>query len=371
MTLRRNLSVLAAAGAVMASVVVGGHVAGADGPFTLTTPYPTIETQPGSTVKLDVDVASADDRRRRPDDRRPPGRVDGDDARRRVRHPLRDGDAGHPGQGDAGDRRAADGDRRCRTRSRSPAATAPPARRPCTVTLDVAEQVDSGIELTADFPSLKGDPATDFSYNLTVTNNTPEEQTFTFDPTAPQGWTVTASPTAEARAETVTIDAGANATVKVTATPPATAAQGSYPIDVAVSAANGAQGQIELTAEVTGTPKLALATADQRLDVSGPLEQRGAHPAGRRPTPGRRRSRTSSWPGRRRPGGTSRSTRSSSPRSSPTRRPRSPPSSSPPPTPSPATTPSRCARAPAASRPTSTCASPSRAPGRSGSSPSA
>ena len=55
------------------------------------------------------------------------------------------------------------------------------------VTLDVAEQVDSGIQVTADFPSLKGDPATRFTYNLTITNNTPEEQTFTFDPTGPAG----------------------------------------------------------------------------------------------------------------------------------------------------------------------------------------
>ena len=66
-------------------------------------------------------------------------------------------------------------------------ATAPAARVGCSVTLDVAEQVDSGIEVTADFPSLQGDPATAFTYNLTITNNTPEPQTFTFDPTAPAG----------------------------------------------------------------------------------------------------------------------------------------------------------------------------------------
>ena len=95
------------------------------------------------------------------------------------------------------------------------------------MTLDVAEVVNSGIQLVADFPSLKGDPATDFTYNLTITNNTPEQQTFTFAPTAPEGWTATASPAAQERAETVTIDAGANSTVKVTATPPATAEQGS------------------------------------------------------------------------------------------------------------------------------------------------
>jgi uncharacterized membrane protein len=268
MTIRRNLSVLAAAGAVMASVMVGGHVAGADGPFTLTTPYPTIETQPGSTVKLDVDVASASTDAV---DLTIAGLPDGWTATMRgggfVIHSVTatpDAPAKASLEIDVPPTATAGSYPITITGSDGAAGSAA-----MQVTLDVAEQVDSGIELTADFPSLKGDPATDFSYNLTVTNNTPEEQTFTFDPTAPQGWTVTASPSAEARAETVTIDAGANATVKVTATPPATAAQASYPIDVAVSAANGSKGQIELTAEVTGTPTLALATADQRLDVSG------------------------------------------------------------------------------------------------------
>ena len=134
-----------------------------------------------------------------------------------------------PAQGDAGDRRARrrrrrvvpDHDHRHRRRRQAPSCLP--------VTLDVPSEVDNGIQLTADFPSLKGDPASDFTYNLTITNNTPEEQTFTFDPTAPQGWTVTASPTAEARAQTVTIDAGATGTVKVTATPPDDRAGGLVP----------------------------------------------------------------------------------------------------------------------------------------------
>ena len=82
------------------------------------------------------------------------------------------------------------------------------------MTVTVAEQVDNGIQVTADFPTLKGDASSDFTYNLTITNNTPEEQTFTFDPSGPEGWTVTASPTAEARAETVNIEAGATGQVQ-------------------------------------------------------------------------------------------------------------------------------------------------------------
>jgi uncharacterized membrane protein len=134
---------------------------------------------------------------------------------------------------------------------------------------NVQRVVDAGIGITADFPSLKGEPSSSFNYTLTITNNTPAQQVFTFSPSGPQGWTVTASPSAESRANTVTIEAGANSQVKVTATPPATAEQGQYPIRVQVTAASGATGEIELTAEVAGTPKLQISTADERLNVEG------------------------------------------------------------------------------------------------------
>jgi uncharacterized membrane protein len=133
----------------------------------------------------------------------------------------------------------------------------------------VAETVDNGINLTADFPALSGDPGGTFSYTLSIDNQTPIEQTFTFDPSVPQGWSVTASPTAEAKAQTLTIDAGGSSDLKVVATAPATADEGSYPIDVAVTGANGARGTVTLEADVVGTPDLVLTTADQRLDTKG------------------------------------------------------------------------------------------------------
>ena len=143
------------------------------------------------------------------------------------------------------------------------------------VDLTVANQVDAGIGVTADFPSLRGDPTSTFTYNLTIANNTPASQTFTFDPSGPQGWEVTASPSAQAQANTVTVDAGDSAQVKVEAKPPASVAQGSYPIEVGVTSAAGAKGSIELTAEVTGAPKMEVTTADQRLNVSGQADEVG------------------------------------------------------------------------------------------------
>lgn len=263
----RRLVTTSAALLVLSAGTAAG-TARADATLVLTTPYPSIETQAGSSVTLDLSVTSAT-----PEvvDLEVSGLPDGWSATLRgggfVIHSI----TSQPETG-------ADAELEIAVSPETPSGDYPvmvTARddtgglSQVQVTVVVAELVNSGIRLTADFPSLSGDPATAFTYSLTVDNETPIEQTFTFDPAAPQGWEVTASPTAEAQAQTVTVEAGGTTTVDVTATPPASAPEGSYPIDVRVEGANGASGTITLEAIVEGTPNMALGTADQRLDVKG------------------------------------------------------------------------------------------------------
>lgn len=254
--------------ALVALAIGGGEVAVADSTLVLSTPYPSVEAQPGSNVKLGLSVASAT-----PEvvELEVGGLPDGWGATLRgggfVIHSI----TSKPENGASADLEvsvppdAAPGEYELEVT----ASDATGGRSVARITVIVAELVNSGIRLSADFPSLSGDPGSTFTYSLTVDNQTPVEQTFTFDPTAPQGWDVTASPTAEAKAQTVTVEAGASTTVEVSATPPASAAEGSYPIDVSVAGASGARGTITLEAIVQGTPNLALGTADQRLDVKG------------------------------------------------------------------------------------------------------
>ena len=266
-TVARALLLGAAASAAVVVPSAPARAVPAPDGLAVTTPYPSVVTEPGSVVKVKLGVAG---------DVGEPVALDVSGLPDGWTSTLRGGGfviksiTTTPGA-------AADAELEIDVAQDAPAGDYPivvaasdgAGTATATVTLSIAEQVNSGIGLTADFPSLSGEPGTAFTYNLTITNNTPESQTFTFDPTAPQGWDVTASPTAEAKAQTVTIDAGASGGVKVTATPPATADQGSYDVDVTVTAANGASGHVTLTAEVTGTPKLTASTADQRLDVSG------------------------------------------------------------------------------------------------------
>lgn len=137
------------------------------------------------------------------------------------------------------------------------------------IPVQVAEEVASAVTLSVDFPSLEGGPADTFSYTLTVVNNTPEAQTFTFAARGPSGWEVSASPQAQQQANTVTIEAGATADVAVSARPAAGTAAGEYPVEVEVTAASGASALAQLTAVVTGTPELAISTPDGQLNASG------------------------------------------------------------------------------------------------------
>lgn len=136
------------------------------------------------------------------------------------------------------------------------------------LSVTVADRPVGGIQLSTDFPTLRGRPADTFRYDLDITNQTPEEITFAFDGQGPEGWVVTAGPASEQRASTVTVAAGDSESVRVEADPPADTPAGTY--DIVVNATGGGQsGSFTLTAEVTGQPSLELVTANGRLDLSG------------------------------------------------------------------------------------------------------
>ena len=185
--------------AAVASLAAGAGAARAADSLGLTTPYPTVETQAGSTVKVDLDVTSA---AVEPVDLTVGDLPDGWQATLRgggfVIHSI----TTTPDKPTVASLElVVDPSTPAGEHPVTITATDPTGGTVATtLTLDVVEEVNAGIGLVADFPSLSGDPGSAFTYSLTITNNTPAEQVFTFDPTAPQGWTVSASPTAEAKA---------------------------------------------------------------------------------------------------------------------------------------------------------------------------
>jgi uncharacterized membrane protein len=254
-------------GAMATSFASSATAQAADPNVRLTTPYPALLVEPGSDVKLDLNASAPQPERV---DLTIQGLPDG------WKGTLRGGGFVISGLTAAPDTPGKAQLELAVAPTATPGAypvsiieTAPQGTSMLNLTVTVASQVDSGIALTADFPSLNGGPTDTFSYTLTLTNNTPAQQTFNFAGTGPEGWTVTASPAAESRANTVTVDGGGTSQIKVSATPPANTQSGKYPIEVDVTGANGATGKIDLAAVVSGVGTLDAATTDGRLNLSG------------------------------------------------------------------------------------------------------
>ncbi|MGH7426445.1 MAG: NEW3 domain-containing protein, partial [Candidatus Methylomirabilales bacterium] len=136
------------------------------------------------------------------------------------------------------------------------------------LSLRVAEVAAGAVTLTAEFPTLRQRSDASFTFNMTLTNNTPEATTFNLDAEGPPGWDVQVRPTAQAQATTVKVDGGGSTTIEVVADPPSNVPAGTFPITV--RAAGGSKGAAAtLTAEVTGSSRFTLTTPTGRLNAKG------------------------------------------------------------------------------------------------------
>jgi uncharacterized repeat protein (TIGR01451 family) len=262
--------VIAAAAAVILALLVPRPALSAVGPatsLTLTTPYPGVSIAPGSRASFDLTVASD-------------GPVRADLALGGVP----DGwTAQVTGGGNVVTAVTADAEKpgTARLDVNVPANAAPNTYR-LTVTatagslrdeleIDVVVAVDAGgeVTLTTDFPSLRGPASTNFSFNLTLRNDTAQDLTFGVNAQGPPGWTVTARPTSQSQAATFQVNAGATAGVTVTADPPPNVEAGAYPVQVTATAGERTVGG-QLQVEVTGDFAVELTTPDGRLNANGP-----------------------------------------------------------------------------------------------------
>lgn len=130
----------------------------------------------------------------------------------------------------------------------------------------VKDAAGGGIALTSDFPKLSGTTSSTFTFSLTLANNGTQRQTFTLQAQGPAGWTVSASPASNGQAVTVAVDGGSNTSINVSASPPSGATAGAYPI--LVTAAAGSQSaKAQLEVDLTGSPALKLSTPNQILNT--------------------------------------------------------------------------------------------------------
>lgn len=146
-------------------------------------------------------------------------------------------------------------------------------RLPLTVT--VAPGVGGSVTLSSDFPGLRGPSDTDFSFNITVANESNAVADLELSGNGPEGWTVTAEPTGQSKAAAISVEPGQSTTVKLTATPPADADAGVYDVGMSVTG-SGIDESISVQVELVGKVSMSVTTPDQRLNAEiqagGPSE---------------------------------------------------------------------------------------------------
>lgn len=249
----------------LAAVLAATPAALAANPVTLTTPYPAIEVAPGARVSLDVSIRTAN-----------AGRVDlsvsgvptGWTATLRGGGFLINGvqsDGTEPAKVTldvAVPQNAATGVQRIEVRATSDGSTA-------TLPIDirVAPNAAGEVSLTTDFPELKGASDATFKFNLTLSNDTPDDLTFGVVASGPQGWTVDAKVTSQAQAASAIVKAGDTTAIEVTAQAPEGAPAGVYPISVEATSGNRT-ARADLSVEITGSYELKLTTPDGRLSAN-------------------------------------------------------------------------------------------------------
>ena len=254
------------AGALAASALMIVGPATPAGAAELTTDYPAVTVAPGQTVTLDLEVTSS---------RRERVGLQVVEAPERWTTRLRGGgfevqavyadptspptvqlsvgvpdDAG-PGLGRVVVR-----------------ATAPSGSSDLVVDLTVGDAGSGAGELTADFPEVRGAASDTFRFDLSLRNDATRAVTYGLEANGPQGWQVTARPSAQEQAATLTVEPGSTATIQVQADPPDDVAAGRYPIAVRATGA-GAPLETELEVEVVGDVAFTLTTVGERVDTSG------------------------------------------------------------------------------------------------------
>ncbi len=134
------------------------------------------------------------------------------------------------------------------------------------VEIRVSDASAGGVKLEATYPTLKGPASATYRFDLTLSNDTSQQQTFTLQASGPTGWTVDARPSSSNQAATAVVDAGSSTQIQVTAQPPVDATAGSYPI--AVEAVGGPTvAHADLAVEIVGSYTMNVTTPDGRLNA--------------------------------------------------------------------------------------------------------
>ncbi|RKX78105.1 MAG: hypothetical protein DRP87_07260 [Spirochaetes bacterium] len=136
------------------------------------------------------------------------------------------------------------------------------------ITINIGKSLPRRLKIEPEFPSLIGTPTTDFSYRLSINNESSQDSLVNLRAQAPEGFQVTFKKAyRNQEITTVPIKAGKTEKVDMEVKPPANITAGKYEIAVLAST-EGTSAETLLTMEITGQPKLKLTGPEGRLSGS-------------------------------------------------------------------------------------------------------
>lgn len=257
----RVLATIAAAGAALAAV---GAPSAAQIGISITTPYPAVAVEAGETATFDLQVTAGGRERV---DLAVTQKPKGWDATLRGGGFVIDGVFTDPDQAPQAQLEVdVPAEAKGGTYRVVVAASSSAGSDSLELDLRVAKTATGSLELTSQFPSLQGPSDATFTFDLEVTNNNPQETTFSLEALGPEGWQVTARPAGQEQASTLIVAGGQTGSLTVTADPPDDVVANTYPIQVGVSG-GGRDAATELQVEITGNFAMTVTTPDERLNV--------------------------------------------------------------------------------------------------------
>lgn len=130
------------------------------------------------------------------------------------------------------------------------------------------EKKAKGVNISTSYPVLQGPTDAKFEFSIEVENKTDKDSIFNLIAQGPKNWEINFKPAYEEKYfSSLRIKAERSESMAVEVKPYALAEPGQYPIKVRVKS-EGAEGEVELMVELTGTYKLDVGTPSGLLSVS-------------------------------------------------------------------------------------------------------
>ncbi len=135
------------------------------------------------------------------------------------------------------------------------------------LTVKVSAQETAQSTFTAEYPEQQGASGTNFSFSTTVSNNSGSDASYALSAQAPEGWTVTFTPSGESsQVASLPVTAGSSQGVTVAVTPTQDVEKGDYDVKLIAASSDETMEQ-DLKVTITGTYGMTLSTPTGALSA--------------------------------------------------------------------------------------------------------